>query len=510
MWLQRESNGPSTLHFAVWEGDVDRARALLDSGASPSAVDADGLTPWDWAEAKGFESMMEILIEYGGGPLPVWTLHVEPSQQAGPGKPVWSEKTKIMPWSSNVRKAVVQERSLVLPEEQMWLHCRNIAGESVCRCCFPKDASVACVIAGITQETGRSATLILTNNHIIGLDDHHRTLSDLLDSPPSIEKRKDRDGQRYTKHEFFKYYGSQKGQRMWAMAAPSEVEVACAQSLAEVAEVQNGMISEALSKSLRGVDEGEHGVTRVFPAVMDMDHGDEVGAQRDAGCCAGHVERVIHAGSDIDGENDHTIINHDDIHEEPVWLYPYMRTPKEFMTALLTGPDFENIRRIMDDSKCPYIHKESGAKIFVWPEHYKTVLEALARSDAKLRSSHIIVAQSFLTNLEKCVARLPSRKNVRVKKDGISLVFGCQANPTASSSAANVPGLSLKQDMEETSLNEMALATDASAQDVKLWEDILCVERTFLCLSKTYSSPDSVTQSTTEAHRGGMNPRRLV
>ena len=34
-----------------------------------------------------------------------------------------------------------------------------------------------------------------------------------------------------------------------------------------------------------------------------------------------------------------------------VQLKSNMRIPKEFMTALLTGPEFENIRRIMDVRK---------------------------------------------------------------------------------------------------------------------------------------------------------------
>ena len=99
---------------------------------------------------------------------------------------------------------------------------RNIAGETVCRFGFSKDASVADVIAGIAPEAHRTATLKLRNNHILGLDDHQLALSDLLDSPPRIEKRNDKDGRSYTKNEFLKYYGLQKGRDMWAMTAPNE------------------------------------------------------------------------------------------------------------------------------------------------------------------------------------------------------------------------------------------------------------------------------------------------
>ena len=74
---QRDSKyGASPLHFAVWRGDALRARAILDGGASPNVLDADGQTPWAWAwaEAKGDRSMMKIVNEYRGGPSAVWSL----------------------------------------------------------------------------------------------------------------------------------------------------------------------------------------------------------------------------------------------------------------------------------------------------------------------------------------------------------------------------------------------------------------------------------------------------
>ena len=74
--------------------------------------------------------------------------------------------------------------------------------------------------------------------------------SRLLDEPPTTEKRKDRDGLRYTKLEFFKYYGSRKGQDMWAMARPDdEIEVACARSLVEATKLENSMLMDAVHQS---------------------------------------------------------------------------------------------------------------------------------------------------------------------------------------------------------------------------------------------------------------------
>jgi len=75
---------------------------------------------------------------------------------------------------------------------------------------------------------------------------------ELLESPPSMEKRKDpKDGLSYTKEQFFKYYGVQEGQTMRDVAIPDkdEVEIACEQSLMEINEVENQMVSEATLRS---------------------------------------------------------------------------------------------------------------------------------------------------------------------------------------------------------------------------------------------------------------------
>ena len=59
--IARAAGRPATLTLLneeeVWSGDADRWRVLLDEGASTSAVDADGLAPWEWTETKGSEPM---------------------------------------------------------------------------------------------------------------------------------------------------------------------------------------------------------------------------------------------------------------------------------------------------------------------------------------------------------------------------------------------------------------------------------------------------------------------
>merc|ERR1719424_884341 len=71
--------GASPLHFAVWSGNEESTRVLIDVRADLNAVDNDGQTPWAWAEIKGDETMMAILMEAGAGPSQVLSLAIEPS-----------------------------------------------------------------------------------------------------------------------------------------------------------------------------------------------------------------------------------------------------------------------------------------------------------------------------------------------------------------------------------------------------------------------------------------------
>merc|ERR1712217_764656 len=112
------------------------------------------------------------------------------------------------------------------------------------------DVLVTDVLAAMAEQTGlhrkQPATLVLPNNHIIGISDHKEFLRELLDSPPATEKRKDPfDGKTYTKHEFYKYYGSREGEERWSIADIDEVEAARAQSLKEIAKVPNSMRSSS-------------------------------------------------------------------------------------------------------------------------------------------------------------------------------------------------------------------------------------------------------------------------
>ena len=102
----------------MWSGDEGKVSTLLNAlDADANALDADGLSPWDWAEAKGNESMMNILAQHHGRNLPTWTLQVKPNQQDR--EPVLRTIKEAMLWSNRVREAIGEQHVSVLLEEQV-------------------------------------------------------------------------------------------------------------------------------------------------------------------------------------------------------------------------------------------------------------------------------------------------------------------------------------------------------------------------------------------------------
>merc|ERR1712032_337622 len=147
-----------------------------------------------------------------------------------------------------------------------------------------------------------------------------------------------------------------------------------------------------------------------------------------------------------------------------------MGIPKEFLDALLTGPDLRLVREAVTEHGCLYI-LEGGAKIFVWPERYQMVLAELRKQDISALPSHIIVAESLLPQLEASIAMIPSQKNVRVKKGGVFVV----AHTPSACEEQIVHGA--QQDTE-----------DEDAGEFEDWEYVLAVEPTFICSTRVLSS----------------------
>jgi hypothetical protein len=181
---------------------------------------------------------------------------------------------------------------------------------------------------------------------------------------------------------------------------------------------------------------------------------------------------------------------------EEVFLYPFMRAPKEFKAALLEGPDLYPVREKMREAGLEHILQPSGAKIFVCPWQYAPVIETLDKMQIELHASHVIIAQSLLPCLEASIATISSKRNVRVKSEGIMHVASISA-PVQSTDGGDMGE-------EEVKVNEDS--------DIECMEHLFNVERLPLgrVVVRFLINPSSVNQSTTEAHSRSVNPRRYV
>ena len=64
----RSADGTTALHLAAYEDDVARARALVDAGADPNAVNEYGSFPLAEAASIGNPAMIELLLDAGADP----------------------------------------------------------------------------------------------------------------------------------------------------------------------------------------------------------------------------------------------------------------------------------------------------------------------------------------------------------------------------------------------------------------------------------------------------------
>jgi len=232
--------------------------------------------------------------------------------------------------------------------------------------------------------------------------------------------------------------------------------------------------------------------------IQDVDHGEEEAAQREPSLLQ---EQADHDWAD--GVLNFVLQDSQEFanEREDVHVYTYSRTPKEFIRALLEGQDLGHVREALANHGYNCV-LESGAKVFVKPEQYSVVMQALEQSDIVLRSSCVIVAQTFVPELEASLASIASRKNVRVKKAGkLHMETMCNSQRALSSEMLGEIG----HDLSSTRGHELTFEYAGNIPELANLE----VKRTFLCSVVPKREPGSVNQSTAEAH-GGPNPRRVV
>ncbi|CAE8700200.1 unnamed protein product [Polarella glacialis] len=92
-----------------------------------------------------------------------------------------------------------------------------------------------------------------------------------------------------------------------------------------------------------------------------------------------------------------------------VIILKFVRAPEAYRKALMEGPELRECRDALEGRAL----LPSGAKVFVRPEHYESVMEGIRRSGLKeLFTSHVIVAQEFEHLVEKALFSVPSNDRV--------------------------------------------------------------------------------------------------
>lgn len=226
--------------------------------------------------------------------------------------------------------------------------------------------------------------------------------------------------------------------------------------------------------------------------IQEVDHADTA-ADLDASVAADRAEQdwADHVAWLIEQGRREEIID-----SEPVFLLEYTRYPEAFRKALCEGAALQSCRTALDDAQLQW-HMQSGAKVFVHPCQYKDALVAVAQRGIGLRPFHVVVAESLLQYVELSLADIPCRQGARVRNRH-SLGDLPRGRGQASESEA-VDGEHVQEGQE---------CRDNAGHDGSV-EWPLEVKRTFLCAVQRLRNPNSVPQSTTEAHGGGLNPRRL-
>ena len=174
--------------------------------------------------------------------------------------------------------------------------------------------------------------------------------------------------------------------------------------------------------------------------------------------------------------------------EERVYLLQYKRHSEKFRQALTTGKALESCRHALDTAGFQWL-QPSGAKIFVHPWQFQPTMDMILKENLELRPYHVIVSESLEYYVEASLSDVPCRDGARVKDRKVL-------------ESAGYTGGDGPHAGEDEPQPHPAADDDGVAMD-------LAPIRTFLCFLPRLRASKSVTQSTTEVHGGGVNPRRF-
>jgi len=169
---------------------------------------------------------------------------------------------------------------------------------------------------------------------------------------------------------------------------------------------------------------------------------------------------------------------------EQVGVVNFKRCPKELPTALSQGLPLQWCRQALEDAGHNW-NLPNGDMVFVQPWQYRTVMNAQIPVS---NSFSVICAESFEYLVEESIQNIGKGA---LAKNRSSLHLQYDASDDAEIAAEDVASMMLSSQKSGTVAEPQIL-------------------RTFLHFAPTYCLPsESVTQSSTEAHEGGLNPRRI-
>jgi len=101
-----------------------------------------------------------------------------------------------------------------------------------------------------------------------------------------------------------------------------------------------------------------------------------------------------------------------------VLLLKFTRSPQIFREALMTCPELAECRQKLEN--CGFaIELDSGAKVFVQPDHYDALLEAIRLSNWSLDPSHVIVESNLEAVVVQLVTRLHGKHKIYPKSTNV-------------------------------------------------------------------------------------------
>jgi len=193
-----------------------------------------------------------------------------------------------------------------------------------------------------------------------------------------------------------------------------------------------------------------------------------------------------------------------------IHLLEFSRSPGSFRQCFLDRPKLvECHASLREKGFDPDLR--SGAKVFVNPDHFHALMDALDTEDYDLKPRHVLVSDDFEEEVIAAVAGLRSSDRVKQKQRttvaGMAEASGVLKIPEQDSQAPANTRSGVSQENAETSEGRSGGNHSASMRG-----DLYVVKRTFIHIknSSLWSGPTSgqKTASTTDANpRSGQNPR---